>query len=69
MNPLQVADRIIAIMGVISLVLLCSYFSYAYGRVEGRESAQCEPKIHRMIYSAEEHFRAGRAIRRMEKVK
>jgi hypothetical protein len=66
---LQIADRILAIAGLVALILLCSYFSYEYGREEGRVSVKCSPKVHRMIYSAEEHFRAGRAMRRMEAVK
>jgi len=70
-TALEIADRIIALSGLVAAFVLVAIVAHEWGREQGFREArdQCKPKIHRMIYSAEEHFRAGRAMRRMEAIK
>ena len=70
-TALDVADRILALTGIVGTIVLIAIVAHEYGREQGFREARehCKPKIHRMVYGAEEHFRAGRAIRRMEAIK
>jgi len=66
-------DRIIGILSLSVTICVMIALAFELGRSVGidEQKARCKPevRVHRMVYSAEEHFRAGRAIRRMEAVK
>ena len=65
-----IADRLLALLGIVGSIILVAVMAYEMGAADQRAATPaCKPKIHRMVYSAEEHFRAGRMMRRMEATK
>jgi len=65
-----IADRILALCGIIGSFILVAVLCYEWGAADQRATTpKCEPKIHRMVYPTEELARMLGARKRMEKVK